>query len=155
LKEFVELLLANKTEFVVVGAYALAFHGHPRYTQDIDLFVRNTEANAERIINAIREFGFRTLDIGKGDFMHPDQVVQLGMPPNRIDILTKLSGVEFGDVWERRVEGDLGDLKVFFIDIRDLVMNKLASGRPKDHADIHEVLKDNPEALVPDDGEKA
>ena len=153
MKEFVELLLANKAEFVVVGAHALAFHGHPRYTQDIDLFVRNSEANAERIIKSIREFGFGTLDVDKSDFMHPDQVIQLGMPPNRIDMLTKLSGVEFGEVWGRRVEGDLGDLRVSFIDVRDLVKNKLASGRPKDHADLHELLKDNPRALIPGDSE--
>jgi hypothetical protein len=151
LKEFVELLLANKAEFVVVGAHALAFHGHPRYTQDIDLFVNRSEANAERIMKSIREFGFGTLDIDKSDFMHADQVIQLGMPPNRIDILTKLSGVQFGDVWDRRIEGNLGGLRVSFMDIRDLVKNKLATGRPKDHADLHEILKDNPQALTPDE----
>lgn len=145
------MLLANKAEFVVVGAHALAFHGHPRYTQDIDLFVGNSEANPERIIKSVREFGFGTLELDKSDFMHPDQIVQLGMPPNRIDILTNLSGVESGDVWRRRVEGDLGGLRVSFIDVRDLVKNKLACDRPKDLADLHEILKDNPQALMPDE----
>lgn len=131
MKEFVELLLANNVDFVVVGAHALAFHGHPRDTQDIDLFVRRSQENAGRILDVIKQFGFGSLDLVEEDFTNPDQVIQLGMPPNRIDILTNLSGVDFEDVWRARVEGSLGDLDVAFISVSDLVANKKASGRPK------------------------
>jgi len=144
LKEFVELLLANNVEFVIVGAHALAFHGHPRYTQDIDVFVRRSQDNARRILNAIREFGFGSLDIDESDFEHPDRVVQLGMPPNRIDLLTKLSGVDFEGVWERREEGDLGGVPVSFIGRADLISNKASAARPKDIADLHELTNHEP-----------
>lgn len=135
LKEFVELLLENNVEFVVVGAYALAFHGHPRYTQDIDLFVKNSTENAKRILAAIQQFGFGSLDISERDFQHPDQIIQLGMPPNRIDLLKRLSGVDFEQVWKGKVEGTLADLSVHFIGREEYIANKRAAGRSKDIAD--------------------
>lgn len=136
LREFVESLLANKVEFVVVGAHALAFHGHPRYTQDIDFFVRRNSENAARLVSTLREFGFGSLNLTESDFAEPDQVIQLGMPPNRIDILTQIAGVEFDEAWANRERGDLDGLEVNFVSKADFVKNKLAVGRPKDLADV-------------------
>ena len=145
MREFVELLLANRVDFVVVGAHALAFHGHPRYTHDIDLFVRRSEENARRIVEAIREFGFGSLAIDAADFLHPDRIVQLGMAPSRIDLLTHLSGVDFDQVWENRESGALGGLTVAYINRSDLKSNKAATARPKDLADLAELEGGEPE----------
>ena len=136
LKEFVELLNALDVRFVIVGAFALAHHGYPRYTGDIDLFVENSTENAERILDAIRQFGFADIGLTKEDFVAKDQVVQLGVAPNRIDILTFLSGVSFEEVWGSREWGEIGGLKVPFISRDMLRQNKLASGRPQDLADL-------------------
>ena len=143
LREFVELLLANNVDFLVVGAHALAFHARPRYTQAVDFFVRSTEANAENILKTIRDFGFESLKLTKEDFTHPDQVIQLGMPPNRIDILTKISDVSFDEAWPRKVAGTLDGLDVFFISREDFVKNKQALGRRKDLADVEEIERTN------------
>lgn len=136
LKEFVELLKALDVHFVIVGAFALAHHGYPRYTGDIDLFVENSTENAERILNALRQFGFADIGLTKDDFVAKDQVVQLGVAPNRIDILPFLSGVNFEEVWSSREWGEIGGLKVPFISREMLKQNKLASGRPQDLADL-------------------
>jgi Nucleotidyl transferase AbiEii toxin, Type IV TA system len=136
LKEFVELLKALDVHFVIVGAFALAHHGYPRYTGDIDLFVENSAENAERILNALRQFGFADVGLTKEDFVAKDQVVQLGVAPNRIDILTFLSGVSFEEAWSSREWGEIGGLKVPFISRGMLKQNKLASGRPQDLADL-------------------
>lgn len=136
LKEFVELLKALDVHFVIVGAFALAHHGYPRYTGDIDLFVENSTENAERILSALRQFGFADIGLSKEDFVAKDQVVQLGVAPNRIDILTFLSGVSFEEVWSSREWGEIGGLKVPFISREMLKQNKQASGRPQDLADL-------------------
>ena len=136
LKEFVELLKALDVHFVIVGAFALAHHGYPRYTGDIDLFVENSTENAERILNALRQFGFADIGLTKDAFVAKDQVVQLGVAPNRIGILPFLSGVNFEEVWSSREWGEIGGLKVPFISREMLKQNKLASGRPQDLADL-------------------
>ena len=136
LKEFVELLNTLDVHFVIVGAFALAHHGYPRYTGDIDLFVENSTENAERILDALRQFGFADIGLTKEDFVAKDQVVQLGVAPNRIDILTFLSGVSFEEAWASREWGEIGGLRVPFISRDMLKRNKLASGRPQDLADL-------------------
>ena len=136
LKEFVELLNTLDVHFVIVGAFALAHHGYPRYTGDIDLFVENSIENAERILDALRQFGFADIGLTKEDFVAKDQVVQLGVAPNRIDILTFLSGVSFEEAWASREWGEIGGLRVPFISRDMLKRNKLASGRPQDLADL-------------------
>jgi hypothetical protein len=141
LSEFIELLVALEIEFVVVGAFALAFHGHPRYTRDIDFFVRPSEANAEKLERAIREFGFASLGLKASDFYDPDVVVQLGQEPNRIDLMTKIDGVSFDEVWRGKVAGHLGDSAVWFISAADYTKNKRAAGRTKDLADAEEIEK--------------
>lgn len=135
LRELVELLNAHDVHFVIVGAFALAYHGHARYTSDIDLFIENSSENAERILQALREFGFGDIGLTPEDLSHKDQVVQLGVTPNRIDLLTVLSGVSFQDAWASREIGEIGDLKVPFISRVLLKQNKLAAGRSQDLVD--------------------
>ena len=115
LREFVELLNALDVRFLIVGAFALAHHGYPRYTADIDLFVENSSENAERILNAIHQFGFGDVGLTKEDFLRENQVVQLGIAPNRIDLLTFLSGVSFEEAWNSRESGEIGGLRAPFI----------------------------------------
>lgn len=136
LREFVELLNSQKVEFLVVGGHAVAFHGHPRYTGDIDLFVRPTPENAERIIEALQEFGFAELEIDVDDLTRPNSIVQLGRPPSRIDLLTSISGVDFESAWGSRVPAELDSLPVSFIGLPDLLKNKQAAGRDQDLVDL-------------------
>jgi hypothetical protein len=116
--------------------YALAFHGSPRYTGDIDVFVRISAENSARLEAVLRQFGFASLGLSADDFSQPYQVVQLGYPPNRIDLNTSLSGVTFDEVWASREPGELDGLPVFFIGRRAYIKNKRASGRLKDLADL-------------------
>ena len=136
LREFLELLSALDVHFLIVGAFAVAYHGYPRYTGDIDLFVEKTTENAERILNAIQRFGFGDIGLTKDDFLRDDQVVQLGVAPNRVDLMTFLSGVGFEEAWASREQGDLDGLSVPFISREMLKRNKSASGRLQDLADL-------------------
>jgi hypothetical protein len=136
LREFIELLNSNGVEYAIVGGYAVAFHARPRYTGDIDFLVRRTPENAERILRALARFGFGSLGLTAADFLKPDCIVQLGHPPNRIDVLTSISGVETDDVWEGRVDCELDGLPVHFIGRLELIRNKREVGRPQDRADL-------------------
>ena len=136
LREFVELLNSHDVHFVIVGAFALAYHGHARYTSDIDLFIEKSSENADRILGALREFGFGDIGLTQEDLAQKDQVVQLGVAPNRIDLLTFLSGVSFQEAWASREIGEIGDLRVPFISRALLKQNKLATGRSQDLADL-------------------
>jgi hypothetical protein len=124
--------------FLVVGAHALAAHGVPRVTGDMDVWVEPTMSNASRVWRALGAFGapLGTLDISESDFTSPEQVVQLGLPPYRIDILTSISGVEFAEAWDGRLESRLFGVPVAFLGRDAFIRNKLASGRTKDLADI-------------------
>ncbi len=135
-KELLELFNAHGVEYLVVGAYALAFHGSPRNTGDIDLLVRVHPENAKRIVSALTAFGFGSLGLKEGDFLLPDQVVQLGVPPVRVDILTSLSGVSWEEAFSGRISGNYGDVPIFFIGKNEYIKNKRATGRKKDAADI-------------------
>jgi hypothetical protein len=135
-KELLELFNRHKVEYLIVGGYALAFHGAPRVTGDIDLFVRPTDENAERILAALDEFGFGSLNLSKDDFTTPGMVVQLGVPPVRIDIITRVSGVSWEKADAAKTPGYYGDTPVFFIGREDFIANKRATGRTKDAADI-------------------
>ena len=140
LSEFIELLNSRRVEYLVVGGHAVAFHGHPRLTGDIDFFVRATNENAERLLRVLSEFGFGELGICVGDLTAPERIVQLGRPPNRIDILTSISGVTFDDAWNGRATGDLGGHAVYFLGWEALIRNKAASGRDKDRLDVKTLL---------------
>lgn len=135
-KELLELFNATRVEYVIVGAYALAFHGVPRNTGDMDVFVRSTPENAARILDALRAFGFASLDLSVGDFTEPDRVVQLGVPPVRVDLLTSLTGVDWDEVFSGRANGAYQGVPVAFIGREELVRNKRATGRTRDLADL-------------------
>ena len=134
-KEFLELLNVNKVKYLVVGGYAVAFHGHPRYTKDIDVWIELSPNNANNIMNALKEFGFGSLGLKPDDFLESDQIIQLGYPPNRIDILTTLKNLKFEDCYKTKVEVEIQGLHIDFIDIENLKKNKRATGRPQDLAD--------------------
>jgi hypothetical protein len=136
LREFIESLNSHEVEFVVVGAHAVAFHGFPRFTGDIDLLVRPTRDNAERVMAALKAFGFASPGLSATDFIRPDSVVQLGVPPNRIDLLTAITGVGFDEAWAGRSAGALGGLSVNFLGYDSLLKNKQATGRGKDAEDV-------------------
>lgn len=135
LREFIGLLNSFRVEYLVVGGHAVAFHGHPRFTGDIDFFIRATAENAERMLRVLDGFGFGALGITAADLIEPAKVVQLGRPPNRIDILTSISGVDFELAWRSRVPADLDGQAVNFIGAEELLKNKMSSGRPQDLAD--------------------
>jgi hypothetical protein len=136
LREFVELLTELDVHFLVVGAFAVAYHGYARYTADIDLFVERSAQNADRLLQAVSQFGFGEIGLTKEDFLCEDQVIQLGVAPNRIDLMTHISGVAFAEAWESRELGEIGDLRLPFISRDMLKRNKAASGRAQDLADL-------------------
>jgi aminoglycoside-2''-adenylyltransferase len=136
LREFIELLNALEVRFVIVGAFAVAYHGYFRYTSDIDLFIDSSDENATRMFRAVEQFGFADLNLTAEDFTQKDQVVQLGVSPNRIDVMTFLSGVSFDEAWASREQGDLDGMTVPFISRDVLKRNKLACGRLQDLADL-------------------
>ena len=144
LREFVECLNSNKVEYLIVGALAVSWHGFPRYSADIDFFLRSSQSNAERVLQAIRQFGFGSLDITVDDLMAHGRVIQLGHEPNRIDLLTSISGVGFEEAWSTRVEGKIDGLAVNFIGREALLLNKASTGRAKDRIDLEELTKQKP-----------
>lgn len=136
LREFIASLNSRKVEYLIVGGHAVAFHGYPRFTGAIDFFVRPTAENARRILEVLGAFGLGSLELTIADLVTPDRVVQLGRPPNRIDILTSISGVDFDSAWQARVPAFLDGEPVSFLGFEDLLRNKTASNREKDRADV-------------------
>ena len=141
LREFIELLNSHGVEYLVVGGHAVAFHGYPRYTGDIDFPVRPTQENASQIVSAIERFGLSDAESLKSTLVQQEKIVQIGRPPNRIDILTSASGIDFEATWERAISGSLDGLPVRFPDLVSLLKNKRASARAKDLADVEELEK--------------
>ena len=135
-REFIELLIKNKAEYLIVGGYAVGIHGHPRYTGDLDIWLNPTPQNAEQILMSVNEFGFSSFKLTQEDFTKPGNVIQLGYPPLRIDLLTEIDGVTFEACYKNRKEVTIEDLKVNFIGYNDLLKNKKESGRPRDIDDI-------------------
>lgn len=135
-RDLLALLNDHKVEFMIVGGYALAFHGMPRFTGDIDIFVRPDNKNAQRIVNALADFGFSSLDLTVDDFQNQDKVIQLGVPPVRIDLITSISGVTWEEANASKEPGVFGDVDVCYIGKTQYIANKRASGRKKDLADI-------------------
>ena len=134
--EFIELCLSQRVEFILVGGYALAFHGAPRFTEDIDLMILVSPENAEKLDHVLKEFGFGGAGISRDDFLEVDQVIQLGRAPNRIDLLTGISGVTWEEAWKTRSTVSLDGLEVPLIGKEELIRNKKATGRPQDLADV-------------------
>ena len=141
LREFIELLNSNGVEYLVVGAFAVAFHGFPRYTADLDILIRPTEENADRVMRALAQFGFGKAGIQAADFRSPGMVIQLGVQPNRIDLLTAISGVGFDEAWATRSEAEIEGLPTQFIGRLSLLRNKESTGRAKDLGDAEELRK--------------
>jgi hypothetical protein len=141
LREFVELLNANAVDYLVVGAFAVAYYGVPRYTADLDLLLRPSAENAERVLQVMSKFGFGNLHIENSDLQQPDRVIQLGVSPNRIDLLTSISGVGFEEAWASRQQGDLDGISVNFIGRSALIRNKEQTGRARDLGDVEELRR--------------
>jgi hypothetical protein len=139
--EFISLLFVHRVRFLIVGAHALAANGRPRATQDLDIWVEPTPANAERICAALTAFGFVALGAAKAEFAQPNRMATLGRPPLRIDVMTSIDGVSFEDAWEERLEAPFGDHAVAFLGRRLLIENKLSTGRTKDRLDV-ELLRE-------------
>jgi len=135
-RELLALFNARQIDYIVVGAHALAFHGAPRYTGDLDILVRPEEENAKRILKALDEFGFGTLGLTLEDFSAPDKVVQLGIAPVRIDLVTSLTGLSWEEAAAGRVKGTYGDVVVNYLGKKEFIRNKRAIGRKKDLADL-------------------
>ena len=135
-KEFVELLNSHKIDYLIVGAWALAFHGRPRITGDMDVLIRTSPDNISILLTALNKFGFGSLNLKIEDFSTPDIVIQLGYEPNRIDLLTSISGVQFEQAWRNKCSLEIDGIKFVFLGVEDLILNKAATGRSKDLADL-------------------
>jgi hypothetical protein len=135
-EEFLSLLNKHSVRYCIIGAYAVAFYAKPRYTKDIDILVDPNKENAQKILRALKEFGFGELAISVDDLIREGNILQLGYEPLRIDLLNKLEGFQFQEIWQNRVTGDYGSEKVFFISLDDLIKNKKMSTRPSDKIDI-------------------
>ena len=142
-KELLELFNGKKVEYVIVGGYSLALHGVPRYTGDIDLFVKPDPQNAARIIDALFDLGFGGIGLTLQDFEKPDNVIQLGVAPVRIDIMTSLTGVTWEEVYLNREKGFFGDVPVCYIGRNELIANRRKLGRSKDIADLESLGADD------------
>jgi hypothetical protein len=135
-RDMLSCLKSEGVEFIVVGAYALAAHGLPRATGDIDIWIRSTPVNARKVLRALSKFGAPAAALSEQDFLSPDSVLQIGVEPCRVDILTGIDGVDFDRAWENRVRLALEGLELSILSKEDLLANKLAVGRAKDQGDI-------------------
>jgi len=135
-REFLELLNSRGVDYIIVGAHSLALHGRPRYTGDLDILVRSTHENARVLVDILNEFGFAQSGFDETDFLKPEQLIQLGRPPTRIDLLTSISGVSSEEAFSSRVSADLDGIPIFVLGKDALIRNKRATGRPQDLADL-------------------
>ena len=135
-RAFIESLNSSEVEYLIVGAVALAHHGFPRLTGDLDILVHNTPENAQRLERVLHSFGFGELGLRADDFVGAYQVIQLGVAPNRIDLLTSITGVSFDEAWRGRSVAELDGVTVSFIGRQELIRNKRATGRAQDLADV-------------------
>jgi hypothetical protein len=139
-EEFLQLLNEHKVRYLVIGGYAVAIHARPRFTNDLDVFVDTERSNAEGVLAALKDFGFGDVGISLDDLTKPDQVIQMGLPPLRIDLLTSITAVSFPEAWERRVTAKYGKQSVFFIGKQDLITNKKGTGRKRDLQDVEDLM---------------
>lgn len=134
--EFVELLAKHKAEYLIVGGYAVGVHGYPRYTGDLDIWLNISKENAERVVKAVNEFGFGSFNLTLEDLMLEGNIIQLGYPPLRINLLNQIDGVTFSECYANKKVVEIDKLKINFISYDDLMKNKQASNRPQDAADL-------------------
>lgn len=142
-KELLQLLEKHKVEYMIVGGYAVAFYGYPRFTKDIDIFFDIDMESIDRLIKALVEFGFPEKDLKSELFLTKGNVITFGVAPVRVDFLNEISGVEFSEAKNYRVRGKYGDSEVYFIGKNDLIKNKMSTDRLHDKADAEELGKSN------------
>ncbi|MCC6465981.1 MAG: hypothetical protein IT463_11635 [Planctomycetes bacterium] len=140
-REFLRLLKAHNVEFVILGGYAVAFHGYVRNTQDLDILFHPNAHGVQGVLAALREFGFPAGSVTAEELAQPGNVIRMGIPPVRIELMNSVSGVTFDEVWSGRIAGDYGDIPVAYIGRTELLRNKRAAGRPKDLADVEELSR--------------
>lgn len=138
-EELLQLFNKNKVRYCIVGAFAVALYGMPRYTKDIDILVEPNKMNAQRIIKALNEFGFKSLKLNEEDFAHPHKIIQLGYEPVRIDLLTSIAGCSFKEAWKSRKIASYGRQRVYFVGKELLVKTKRASNRAIDKVDLEKL----------------
>ena len=139
-KEFLQLLNLKKIEYLVIGGYAVGYHGYPRATGDLDIWIGIGEQTAMKMVEVLKDFGFNPPELQKELFLKEQKVIRMGVPPMRLEILTSIDGVSFKTCYDNRIIVDFGDLAVNFISKDDLLINKRASGRPQDLVDFDKLL---------------
>ncbi len=142
-EDFISLLNQYSVEYLVVGGYAMAFHGRPRYTGDLDIWIGISESNSEKMLLVLRDFGFASLPFQKQDFLKENIINQIGYPPLRIDILTSVDGIDFMEAYDNKETIAVEGLNINFVNLKHLNENKKASGRPQDKIDIKNLRKKN------------
>jgi predicted nucleotidyltransferase len=147
-EDFVKLLNQNHVAYMIVGGYALAFHGKPRHTGDLDIWIQNSDDNSDKLVNVIKEFGLGSLGLTKADFLQEGYVTQIGYPPLRIDILNSIDGVNFDDAFQNKLLINIDGLDINYIGLKDFIDNKIASGRSQDIVDLKEIKKINPDSFL-------
>jgi predicted nucleotidyltransferase len=140
-KEFAELLEKNEVNYLVIGGFAVNFHGYPRYTKDIDIWIQAEEATIQKLLITLNEFGFGSLGLCEKDFLNKDNIIQLGYEPNRIDLLVSVDGLDFKNAYEKKIVYESDGVKMNFVSIDDLIIAKKTSGRPQDLADADYLTK--------------
>lgn len=135
-RDFLKFLNEEKVEYLIIGGWAVAIHGVPRYTKDLDVWIAIGVENAKRVVIALKRFGFTHGETDEALFLQEGNIIRMGFPPMRIEILNKIDGVDFSECYERRTVRQVGELKIPVICLDDLLLNKRASGRPQDLADI-------------------
>ena len=138
-EELLRLLEKNNVRYLIIGGYAVAFHGYPRFTQDIDIFYYDSKDNIKKIIKSLVEFGFQESDFKEDVFLEKGNIIQFGITPVRIDLLNEIDGVTFIEAEKNKIRGNYGKIKVNFIGKKELIKNKNSTGRLKDKADIEEL----------------
>ena len=141
-KEFLRLLRAHGVEYLLIGGWAVGYHGYPRATYDLDVWIAISPANAHRVVKALAEFGFDANELSTDLFLQPDKIIRMGVEPVRIEVMTSISGVEFDECYRERLDTTLNDVPVNLIDLHHLKINKKASGRLKDLADLEQLSKE-------------
>jgi hypothetical protein len=144
-KEFLRLLAEERIEYLLVGGYAVGFHGFPRPTGDLDIWIATSPENARRMVSALGKFGFASAGASQDLFTQPDRIVRMGVPPVRVEVMSSVSGLQFGECYARRVIATIDGVEASVISKADLVRNKAAAGRPKDLADLEQLNASRPD----------
>ncbi len=135
-KEFLKLLNSKDVKYLIVGGYAVGYHGYPRATGDIDIWIESVADNANRLVDTLQEFGFKSPDLSPSIFLEYDKIIRMGEPPIRIELFTSLPGVKFAECYENRTRDTIDEIQVNIISLKDLRLNKKASARHKDLNDL-------------------